>query len=437
MTTVGYVNVSLQIWGCVICVIVRICIAVSRRPEDSCSRKYLRMLLFNTGALLFDAAAFFLRGNEGVLFWWGVRAANLAAFSCNYLLMAEFVEYMTEYIGRRCAVWQLPARIARALCAMFLALLVVNLFWPVLYEIDAQNMYHRLPLFWLSQLPGVIVIGMVMLMLIHSRRELEPPERIALWSYAVLPMIAVTVQMFVYGLALLSLANTVALTLVFLFLQAEQGRRMAEQGRLMAEQEAELAQSRISIMLSQIQPHFLYNALNSIRYLCKTDPVAAQETIDDFSAYLRGNMDSLNRKAPVPLEKELEHVRIYLSLEKMRFEEDLNVVWDIRTTAFMLPALTVQPLVENAVKYGLGKKPGGGTVTISTRETEDSYEITVADDGVGYDPQEVQYDGRTQLGVDNVRCRLEAMSSASLRIESRPGEGTTAIISIPKEDTAA
>ncbi len=218
---------------------------------------------------------------------------------------------------------------------------------------------------------------------------------------------------------------------------AEQGRRMAEQGRLMAEQEAELAQSRISIMLSQIQPHFLYNALNSIRYLCKTDPVAAQETIDDFSAYLRGNMDSLNRKAPVPLEKELEHVRIYLSLEKMRFEEDLNVVWDIRTTAFMLPALTVQPLVENAVKYGLGKKPGGGTVTISTRETEDSYEITVADDGVGYDPQEVQYDGRTQLGVDNVRCRLEAMSSASLRIESRPGEGTTAIISIPKEDTAA
>lgn len=197
--------------------------------------------------------------------------------------------------------------------------------------------------------------------------------------------------------------------------------------------EAELVQSRISIMLSQIQPHFLYNALNSIRQLCKSDPGAAQTAIEDFAKYLRGNLDSIKRNTPVPFTKEKEHIRIYLALEKMRFEDELQVVWNVETDSFMLPALTVQPLVENAVEYGVGKKPGGGTVTVSTKETPNAYIITVKDDGVGYDPMEIQDDGRTHTGIDNVRSRLTSMCGGVLTIETAPGLGTTATVCIPKE----
>ena len=205
---------------------------------------------------------------------------------------------------------------------------------------------------------------------------------------------------------------------------------MAKRAR---EQEKELLESRVSIMLSQIQPHFLYNALSSIRQLCESDPEAAQTAIEDFARYLRGNLDSIKRSTPVPFTKELEHIQIYLSLEKMRFEDDLRVVWDVEADGFMLPALTVQPLVENAVKYGVGKKPGGGTVTISTKELPDRYTVTVQDDGVGYDPNKTQDDGRTHIGIDNVRSRLSSMCGGELSIESTPGQGTTAVITIPKE----
>ena len=212
--------------------------------------------------------------------------------------------------------------------------------------------------------------------------------------------------------------------------QTYQAARQAEQ------LQHELTQSRISIMLSQIQPHFLYNSLNSIGYLCEQDPPAAKTAVDNFAAYLRGNLDSLKRTKPVPFEKELEHVRIYLSLEKMRFDEELNLVWNIAATDFLIPALTVQPLVENAVKYGVGKKVGGGTVTISSAEYPDRFAVVISDDGVGYDPTVTQADGRTHIGIDNVGSRLASMVGGSLKIESEQNKGTTATITIPKEGQA-
>ena len=202
--------------------------------------------------------------------------------------------------------------------------------------------------------------------------------------------------------------------------------------QLIHTQEAKLEESRISIMLSQIQPHFLYNSLSAISYLCEQDPLAAQAAINDFSDYLRGNLDSLRLTVPVPFDKELEHIRIYLSLEKLRFGDELGLVYDIRTAGFLLPALTVQPLVENAVRYGVFGRAGGGTVTIATREYPDRFEITVSDDGVGYDPDAVQTDGRTHIGIENVRARLAAMVGGGLEIQSEKGAGTIATIKLPK-----
>lgn len=186
-------------------------------------------------------------------------------------------------------------------------------------------------------------------------------------------------------------------------------------------------------MLSQIQPHFLYNSLNSIYYLCGKDTQAARRAISDFSDYLRGNLDSLKRSTPIPFLTELKHVEVYLSLEKMRYEDELQIVYDIQTTAFSVPALTVQPIVENAVRHGLGRKIAGGKVTISTREFPDRYEIQVADDGVGYDANEIHDDNKSHVGIENVRMRLGSMCNGTLNIVGVHGIGTVATIEIPKD----
>lgn len=196
---------------------------------------------------------------------------------------------------------------------------------------------------------------------------------------------------------------------------------------------AELAENRIAIMLSQIQPHFLYNSLNTIYGLCEKDPSAAKKAVNDFSDYLRGNMDSLSRNCPVPFETELKHLRAYLSLEKTRFKNKLEIVWDIKANGFMLPALTVQPLVENAVKHGICKAENGGRVTISSRELDDRYEIEVSDNGVGFDVDAVPNDGKSHLGIENVRNRLWKMCGASLELSSEVGKGTSAVIILPKK----
>ena len=194
----------------------------------------------------------------------------------------------------------------------------------------------------------------------------------------------------------------------------------------------ELENSRITVMLSQIQPHFLYNSLTSVMDLCDSNPKQAKAAIADFADYLRGNLSSLKTENLITFGTELEHIEKYLKLEKLRFMDELEIVYDIHSKDFMLPALSVQPLVENAVKHGVGKKIGGGTVTIHTTETENEYIICVTDDGVGFTEGEYADDGGTHVGIENIKKRLDMMVNARLEIESEKGIGTKACILIPK-----
>ena len=203
--------------------------------------------------------------------------------------------------------------------------------------------------------------------------------------------------------------------------------------RFVREHEDDLkAQQRMQIMLSQIQPHFLFNSLEVIRRLYRKDPAQADAALLKFERYLRGNMDSLTQKRSIPFEEELTQTRLYLELEALRFPGELHVVYDLSCTDFLLPPLTLQPLAENAVRHGIrGKKSGEGTVTISTRAFPDRYEIVVADDGPGFDPDALPQDGAPHIGLANVRERLR-YAGASLWIGPRPGGGTEATIVIPR-----
>ncbi|MBO4396131.1 MAG: histidine kinase, partial [Eubacterium sp.] len=199
----------------------------------------------------------------------------------------------------------------------------------------------------------------------------------------------------------------------------------------------ELYEARVGVMVSQIQPHFMYNALTSIAMMCSIDPDTAKEATITFAKYLRGNMDSLKQTAPVPFEQELEHLKKYLYIEKLRFQDKLNIEYDIQATAFYLPLLSIQPLVENAVKHGVGMKKKGGTVTIATRETESTYEVIISDDGVGFDTNATMPDdGRSHVGMENTKRRLKELCAGEVVIESTVDVGTTATVVLPKSGQA-
>lgn len=195
--------------------------------------------------------------------------------------------------------------------------------------------------------------------------------------------------------------------------------------------EAELKESRVSIMLSQIQPHFIYNTLGTVERMCLKDPEKAFDLVRNFSLYLRGNFSELNSVTPIRFAEELKHVECYVNIEKVRFP-DMNIEYDVETMDFVIPALSVQPLVENAIKHGLMRLESGGTVVIRSYETASHFCVEVKDDGVGFDTS-LPIEEKKHVGLRNIRGRLQAIVNGELMIESQLGVGTRAVIMIPKE----
>ena len=194
-------------------------------------------------------------------------------------------------------------------------------------------------------------------------------------------------------------------------------------------EEALRAEQCIQIMMTQIQPHFLFNTLSTIRALCAKDPPTAIHIIERFSVYLRQNLEALDQAELIPLSRELEHTRIYLEIETHRFP-NIRVNYDIRDEDFRVPALTIQPLAENAIRHGVRIKDDG-VVNIRTGREGDTHLIVIEDNGRGFDVNEIKNDGGRHIGIQNVKSRIEQMCGGTLIVESRAGEGTTVTLRIP------
>jgi sensor histidine kinase YesM len=194
---------------------------------------------------------------------------------------------------------------------------------------------------------------------------------------------------------------------------------------------AQLTESRVSTMMSQIRPHFIYNTLGSIEQLCTIDPPKAGELVHNFAKYLRGNFGELDNAKPILMSQEMEHVHHYVSIEHVRFP-DMTFLFEMDSNDFHIPALTIQPIVENAIKHGLMRLPKGGTIRVVSYETDTHYCVSVEDDGMGFHTSELQ-DERKHVGIRNIRERLKAMVGGTLKIESTVGVGTKVLITIPKE----
>lgn len=197
-----------------------------------------------------------------------------------------------------------------------------------------------------------------------------------------------------------------------------------------------------ALLQAQIKPHFLYNALNTIIAMCPIDPELTMRLLTELSRYLRASFDFANRDKLTPLYKEIELVKAYLSLEKARFDDRLQVEYDIEGDMnSVLPPLSIQPIVENAVRHGLMRKASGGTVRITVREKDGRIRVIVTDDGVGMSAERRSevLDERTVggIGLRNIHKRLLALYGRGLQLESEWQRGTTVCFEIPLNTPAA
>lgn len=189
---------------------------------------------------------------------------------------------------------------------------------------------------------------------------------------------------------------------------------------------------------AQIRPHFLFNALNSILALSEIDTGKMHELAEAFTDYLRISFDFLNTEDAVDLSHELELVKAYLYIEKQRFGERLSVAWEVDPDCrLQLPPLTIQPLVENAVKHGLLGRRQGGTVAVRVVRLGRSALIEVKDDGAGMDQETVEqllapsHERKRGVGLSNTNRRLKQQYGQGLTVQSEPGKGTTVSFVVP------
>ena len=197
--------------------------------------------------------------------------------------------------------------------------------------------------------------------------------------------------------------------------------------------ETELKEQSTEALFSQIKPHFLYNSLTSIMNIPGT-PADTRDVISDFGKYLRGNIDSLVFTAPIPFRREVELTELYFEMVKLQFGDKLKLQMDLKTQDFQLPVMTIRTLASLCIEYGIAPK-GFGTIYVSTKETETSFEVRVADDGVGYagtasDPYLI--DRENVAGYSSVKKGLKDMMNASISYYSVKGQGTAFNIRVPK-----
>lgn len=354
------------------------------------------------------------------------------SFGCGYSVVAFYGYSLIHFIQEKKKISTNIAHGVAAFCAIFAVLNMISVINGSLFYIDDSGTFVYIDIYMMVNIFDFLMLLLEICIVLKCRKILTRRGTFILLTFSGFSLIAMPMQVF-WDTTPKCVATTMSLIALYMLFHGEVVRQLAERNREFAEKERQLAESRIATMISQIQPHFIYNTLGTIEQLCPEQPEMAAKLVHDFSLYLRGNFSQIGHAAPIRLSRELEHVRHYADIERVRFP-DMTIQFDLHSGEFVLPALSIQPLVENAIKHGLMGLESGGTVTITTYETDKHYCVRVTDDGVGFDTTVLQESSK-HIGIRNIRGRLEAMCNGTLTINSTPGKGTTALIRIPKEET--
>ena len=314
-------------------------------------------------------------------------------------------------------------KLVTALMVVYIVFLTTAQFMDAVYRVTPDNQFIRGPLWALWMAPLVLIMILNIAGAFRRRNKLSKKYYIGLLVY-LLPMTAaiilhmfISVELYiVFGMALLAL-------IMF-------GLILSDNIEQYTKQQQEIAHQRASVMVLQMRPHFIYNTMVTIYYLCKQDADKAQQVTKDFTDYLRKNFTAIGSDKTIPFADELKHTQAYLAVEKAQHEDNLFMEFDTPHTRFRVPPLTLQPLVENAVKHGLNPDGDPLHIYVKTHQTNSGSEIVVENDGPDFNPAN---DNEPHIALNNIRQRLKMMCNGTLEIAPRDGGGTMVTVFIPEK----
>ena len=306
--------------------------------------------------------------------------------------------------------------------------LVSALFTSGFIYITPENQYYHGPLYPLIAIPSIAVLLLNFSETMMRRARLSRKAFLSL-VIAQAPMaVSLILNLFIDAVLLFDISYVLSALVMYSFILSDQIEQNLRHQQKIAEQQGEIARQRVNVMVLQMRPHFIFNTLMSIHSLCRLDPQKAQQITTDFTNYLRRNFNAVASDSTIPFSTELEHTRAYLAVEQAQHGAMLSVDYDTPFTHFRLPPLTLQPIVENAVKHGMDPCHRPLCISIRTRFTDSGAEIIVEDNGSGFDPSD---ESRPHIALDNIRQRLEMMCGGHMTITPREGGGTVVTIMIP------
>ena len=309
------------------------------------------------------------------------------------------------------------------LWSFYFVMLCVTQFTTVIYYYTPDNVYHRGPFYPLLLVSPVLIMFINLVYLIRKKDCLNRKQFTALLLCFLIPMTAMILLICFYGLYQIVFASALSVLAMLSFTVWD----LMEQ---YIRQQEEIVKQRSRIMVLEMRPHFIFNTMTSIYYLCEQDAVKAQQVILDFTTYLRRNFDAVVKENMIPFLSELEHTKAYLAVEQVRFADKLFVEFDTPHIMFRIPPLTLQPIVENAVKHGIDPELDSLYITVQTRETGNGSEIIVKDTGPGFKSSD---NDEPHIALENIRKRLTMMCGGTLTIISGEESGTIVKIFIPGE----
>ena len=387
-------------------------------------------LLWLFGMVILFAGTYFTHSAKGISFWNDSVVSNTIALGSAMIFYMLFLSMgIVYFLGASKKTGMIAVTCLGAADALCFAV-------PVITDL----LFYDTWFYWAV---AQLIVNLILIVCLVKESFCKKDKIHWLYSGAILPLIAFGVDMAMTGLGIWKGGVVSKYVFIVLFVVAmvvvlriiPRGINAATKAKELETEKtalnAQLAESRISTMMSQIRPHFIYNTLGSIEQLCDIDPEKAGELVHNFAKYLRGNFGELDNPRPILMSQEMEHVQHYISIESVRFP-DMTFSFEMDSNDFRIPALTVQPIVENAIKHGLMKLPKGGTIRVVSYETDTHFCVSVEDDGIGFDTREL-LDERKHVGIRNIRGRLKAMVGGALEIESTEGVGTKVLITIPKE----
>ena len=386
---------------------------------------FMAVLLYN----LCDIIDIIAGGDPSKLSYYAIRAGVFLYYAVGGFQTVFFLQVIKEHISKKLGKKRISAVMTcfQAAHIPLFILLLSTPFTGALYSITDENIYVRSWGYMVWQTVTILSFICIAAVIISQWRSIGYFLKNIIAVAAFFPALGLIISLCVDTNASLNNIMAVVTALVTFVLYEKNKTDVTVQNALELEKsKQELEQSKIRLLVAQIQPHFIYNSLMALQAKSIENP-EVYKGIKNFGDYLRSNFTAMTDNEMIPFEDELKSIKAYLQLEKLNFGDKMKVSYDIEINQFMLPALSVEPLVENAVRYGIGTYEKGGKVRISVRDLPDCIEIEVKDDGSGGNKLTDAQKKRKSIGLENVRLRLKASDMGVLDI-TQDETGTSAVI---------